>query len=322
MKIVALIGISLIFLLFSPLVVSQVSTRDTAFAESWLDGWLDKLKGAPGTTIQLEDIDSGITSPTGKFRWLDVADQAYSQDFQDSYDYTQAEVEVTHRSKRGIFQGTLDAGNLKPNFAYQIKLVGYPDIDWGANERIGLAGRWWQEEWDGSSWSNGGNLNEKGDGSSLNPNDVKYFDRRDIPDDDSSPSPTGYLYRFTGYMVLGYFITDELGSATIDLKADSSFHVLHKTSQRKRTRDDGPIERATFDPEPSSYGYPEDPDYGKSTVKIFGEWERLPMGRVYPDPGNYTCQIILTEESFHGSGGNLSGQWAAAMGGSLEFELR
>ncbi len=46
------------------------------------------------------------------------------------------------------------------------------------------------------------------------------------------------------------------------------------------------------------------------------------MGKVYPEPGNYTCQIILTEESFHGSGGNLAGQWAAAMGGSLEFELR
>ncbi len=319
MKIVTLIGISLIFLLFSPMVVSQVSTRDTAFADSWLDGWLDKLKGAPGTTIQLEDIDSRLTSPTGKFRWLDVADQAYSQDFQDSYDYTQADVEVTYRSKRGIFQGTLDAGNLKPNFAYQLKLVGYPDIDWGANERIGLAGRWRQEEWDGSNWINGQNFNDKGDGTSPNPNDEVYFARRDVRDLDS---PTGYSYRFTGYMVLGYFITDELGNATIKFKADSSFHVLWKTSQRKRTRDDGPVVRTTLDPEPSSYGYPEEPDYGISTVKIFGEWERLPISRVYLAPGNYTCQIILTEESFHGSGGNLGGQWAAAMGGSLEFELR
>jgi hypothetical protein len=46
------------------------------------------------------------------------------------------------------------------------------------------------------------------------------------------------------------------------------------------------------------------------------------MGRVYLDPGNYTCQIILTEESFHGSGGNLAGKWAVAMEGSREFELR
>ncbi len=274
MKKVTLIGIPLILLLFSPIVVSQVSTRDSAFANSWLDHWLDKLKNAHGTTIQLQNIDSSVTSPADKFRWLDVADQAYSQDFQDSYDYTQAYVEVTYRFKRAILQGTLSAGNLKPNFGYQIRLVGYPVADWGANERIGLAGRWWQEEWDGSNWSNGQNLNSKGDGSSPNPNDDVYFSRRDIED---STSPTQYSYRFTGYMVLGYFITDEFGNATIDFKADSSFHVLWKTSQEKRTRDDGPIERATFDPEPSSYGYPSEPDYGKSTVKIFGEWVRLPM---------------------------------------------
>ncbi len=65
----------------------------------------------------------------------------------------------TYYSKRGILQGTLNAGNLKPNFGYLLKLAGYPDADWGANERIGLAGQWWQEEWDGSSWSNGQNLN-------------------------------------------------------------------------------------------------------------------------------------------------------------------
>ncbi len=46
------------------------------------------------------------------------------------------------------------------------------------------------------------------------------------------------------------------------------------------------------------------------------------MGRVYLDPGNYTCQIILTEESFHGSAGNIAGHWAAAMEGHLEFDLR
>ncbi len=320
LKIVSVwIRISLIFLLFSPMVVSQVSTRDTAFADSWLDDWFDKLNKAPGTTIQLQDIDSGITSLTGKFRWLDVADQAYSQDFQDSYDYTQAYVEVTYRFKRAILQGTLSASNLKPNFGYQIKLVGFPVADWGANERIGLAGRWWQEEWDGSNWSNGQNLNSKGDGSSPNPNDNIYFSRRDIED---PTSPTGYRYRLTGYMVINYFITDAFGNAIFDFKADSSYNVLWKTPQRKRTRDDGPIEGATFDPEPPSYGYLAGPDYGKSTVEIFGEWERLPVGRVYPEPGNYTCQIILTEESFQDSSGDLAGQWAAAMEGPLDFELR
>ena len=30
------------------------------------------------TTIYLEDIDSGLTSPTGDYRWLDIANQSYS----------------------------------------------------------------------------------------------------------------------------------------------------------------------------------------------------------------------------------------------------
>ena len=28
-------------------------------------------------TVSLEDIDSGLTSPTGIYRWLDVANQPY-----------------------------------------------------------------------------------------------------------------------------------------------------------------------------------------------------------------------------------------------------
>ena len=40
------------------------------------------------TTVYLEDIDSGLTSPTGNYRWLDVADQAYSAAYQHDYNYT------------------------------------------------------------------------------------------------------------------------------------------------------------------------------------------------------------------------------------------
>jgi hypothetical protein len=41
-------------------------------------------------TVILEDIDSGTTSPTGQYRWLDVADQPYSASYRDNYNYTQA----------------------------------------------------------------------------------------------------------------------------------------------------------------------------------------------------------------------------------------
>ena len=77
--------------------------------------------------------------------------------------------------------GTLTATNLKPNFAYQLKLVGSSSYPL-AKEIIGLTGRWWQMEWNGSSWVNGQNLNNKGDGSSPNPNDVLYNARRDVAD--------------------------------------------------------------------------------------------------------------------------------------------
>lgn len=132
--------------------------------------------------------------------------------------------------------GSLSAAGLKPNFTYHIKLDG--DSGTPANELIGLAGRWWQEEWNGSAWANGQNLNNTGDGSSPNPNDLLYFERRDVED---SSSPTGLRYRFTGYLVFGYVVTDSEGSVQRSFAANSSYHVLWKTTQRPHTGDDGPL---------------------------------------------------------------------------------
>jgi hypothetical protein len=268
-------------------------------------------------SVALEDIDSGTTSPEGNYRWMDVADQVYAVSYQEAYDYTQAVVQVDFFTDAETLHGTLTASNLKPHFAYQFKLVGSPG-GMDANERIGFTGRWWQEEWDNSSeeWINGQNLNNKGDGSSPNPNDDVYIARRDIPDPDS---PTGRHYRFTGYLVFDYFITDEFGNASLSFEADSSYHVLWKTSQRAHTSDDGPLEATTFTvvlPDPvGAYDTP----YPETTVNIFGEWERLPCGNVRLSAGHYLGQFILTEESFHGSG--LAGGWAAAMGAPVSFYL-
>ena len=263
-------------------------------------------------TTPLDDIPG---TPGGSYRWLDAADQAYGETYQSSYNYTQANVEVVYDALGSTLRGTLTAVNLKPNFAYQIKLAGNPGMDAEANERIGLAGRWWQEEWDGSTWTNGQNLNDKGDGSSPSPNDDAYSARRDIPD---ASSPSGLHYRFTGYLVPDYFITDENGNTTLEFEISSSFHVLWKTTQRTRTPSDGPLKTTTFDVDPllsSAY----DTRYDEAIVSIFGEWERLPVGGIFLQPGSYTAQIVLTEESFHGSGGSLSGNWAAAMAAGIQF---
>ncbi len=228
-----------------------------------------------------------------------------------------------HSTSQDTLAGVLTAHNLKPDFAYQLKLVGTPGH--AGNESIGLAGRWWQEEWNGSAWVNGQNLNNKGDGSSPNPNDDTYFARRDIEDESS---PTGYHYRYTGYMVFDYFVTDENGDASLAFETDSSYHVLWKTrdsdgsgvGERDWSGLDGPLKSATFDPDTLSPAY--DTDYGPSTVTIFGEWERLPIGDMYLTSGTYDVQFVLTEESFHWSGNdNYDGAWAAAMAGSVEFTI-
>jgi hypothetical protein len=243
---------------------------------------------------------------------MDVADQLYAVGYRDSFNYTQSSVQVFFYTGADTLHGTLTASNLKPNFAYQFKLVGTSGTD--SNERIGFTGRWWQEEWNGSEWSNGQNLNNKGDGSSPNPNDLTYLARKDIPD---STSPTGLKYKYTAYLVFEYFITDEYGDAVLDFEANSSYHVLWKTTQRSHSPQDGAIKTITFDvelPDPvSAYDF----DYPEQTVSIFGEWERLPVGGVILPEGYYQADFILTEESFHGSG--LAGGWAAAMGGAAEF---
>ena len=263
-------------------------------------------------TVYLEDLDSGLTSPTGEYRWLDVANQPYSTTYRTSYNYTQANVSLTYDTQGATLTGTLQAENLKPNFAYQLKLVGTPGTP--SNEQIGLSGRWWQEEWNGTAWTNGQNLNDKGDGSSPNPNDLVYYSKWNITD---PTSPTGLHYKFTGYLLFDYFITDEQGNATFPFATGSCYHVLWKTTQRSYTANDGPLKTTTFIANASSPAY--DTNYPSQTIDIFGEWERLPIGNVPLSPGEYVAQLMLTEESFHGDGGLYAGNWAAAMGAMIHF---
>jgi hypothetical protein len=273
-------------------------------------------------TVEAQDFKSvelvPITGPgaaqPSDYRWRDVADNLYSANYRTHYEYSQAQVEITFGRADQFFKGTLTALNLKPNFAYQLKLVGIPSTS--SNEMIGLTGRWWQEQWDGTAWTNGQNLNDKGNGSSPNPNDDAYSARKLITD---ASSPTGYHFRYTGYLLFGYFITDSNGDATLDFETDSSYHVLWKTNQTARAADDGPLDTVTFDPNTTQPAY--DVNYQSSTVSIFGEWERLPIGGVFLPPGNYSCKLVLTEESFHGSGGTYAGNWAGALEGNISFTI-
>jgi len=266
------------------------------------------LAAACPRTVYLTWIDPGVTSPNGYYRWLNVADQAYGPAFREYYSYDYATVQVAYEAASIVFNGTLTATNLKPDFGYQLKIIGTPDTP--SNEAIGLAGRWWEQSWTGTSWTPGWNLNDKGDGTSPNPNDLAYYLCRGIPD---PTSPTGKDYRYTGYMLFDYFITDSYGNATVSFQANSSHHVLMKSPG---CIPDGEV--AFFDPDTSMPAY--EIDYPPSIVSVWAEWERLPVGGVRLQPGSYTCSIMLTEESFH-SYYEFGGRWAAAMAAPVEFTI-
>ncbi len=267
------------------------------------------LLGRGDRTIKLQPA----TSPLAKYHWLDVADHPYSEEFRKSFNYNHTNATFSFDFASSVFKGRLDAKNLKPNFAYQIKLVGEPGLV--SNEWIGLAGRWWQETWDGTKWSEGQNLNDKGDGTRPNPNDEIYIQNKDLP---KISSPTGLKYRYTSYMLICPFITDSRGQAGVDFLANSSLHVIWKTSQRKPTQQDGSTVETRF----TVKNHPAyDQDFPEAHIAVFGEWERLPVGQTLLPPGTYKCQVLLTEESFHSQAGEYTGAWAAALKGTVEFNI-
>jgi hypothetical protein len=88
-------------------------------------------------TVPLTPIGSGLTSPSGTYRWLNVADNPYSTEYQENYEYSQANVQITYYKVGTTFHGTLTAQNLKPNFAYQLKLTGFPGTDADGGKKNG-----------------------------------------------------------------------------------------------------------------------------------------------------------------------------------------
>ena len=193
--------------------------------------------------IRLSYIDYGSTA-YGGYRWRDVAGNLYSDAYRNSYSYdaTEVEVEITFDTEDATFHGSFVGANLKPNFAYQLKLSGEPGTT-GANELIGRVGRWWQEEWNGSEWTNGQNLNNKGDGSTPNPNDLVYISRRDIED---PSSPTERKYRYNTVPRFRILHNGRERRRFFDIPVGQLYHVLWNTVQRSPASDDGPVESATF----------------------------------------------------------------------------
>jgi len=234
-------------------------------------------------------------------RWRDVATNPFAATVKNLLYYNQANVTVTYADSAGTFQGTIVATNLKPNFAYQIKLMGKPTHsggtaeDW-ANEQLGYNGRWWVDEYDNSGvWVSG-----------WNSTDTEYAYWKNLNFTDGS-----HVYVFQGYMLFDYIVTDVAGKATKPFSLDSSFHVLWKTSQRRRKANDSTPRTYTIVAAANAWYLQ---DYKQTDVSIYAEWEpgRPLPGKVRLPNGDYNVRLLLTEESFHETADG-SGYWATVM---------
>jgi hypothetical protein len=246
-------------------------------------------------TVNLQPISgSGINN-----RWRDIADNLYSSTYQSSFTYSQPLVTISYHNTSGTFSGTLTATGLKPNFTYQMKLVGNSDMDGWTNEQLGYAGRWWRVQ------PNPGNSD-----------DTDYANHKDDPD-----------YRYQGYLLFDYFSTDQQGGATVSFIANSSYHVLWATNDSTGLgaghKDPGVNDSAViyydFAASPAINSIVYSTDYGNAHVGIYAEWEsvRALPGQLSLPQGRYFCQLVLTEESFHQSG--LGGGWASVLEGGVNF---
>lgn len=246
-------------------------------------------------TVNLQPTSgSGINN-----RWMDIADNLYSSLYQGSFTYTQTMATVSYSNAAGTFSGILTATGLKPNCTYQMKLVGDSDMDDWSNEQLGYAGRWWRVQ------PNPGNSN-----------DTDY---------DAYKNEPNYVYQ--GYLLFGFFTTDQQGNATVTFSANSSYHVLWATNDSTGAgtghkipgTNDSPVIYYDFSASPVINSTAYSTDYGDAHVGIFAEWEsgRALPGQLSLPMGEYFAQFVLTEESFHQSG--LGGGWTSVLEGDVNF---
>ena len=266
-------------------------------------------------TVALQGV--GDTWSLAAPRWRDIGNNAYSSAFRASFSYAAARVTVTYGTapSDGVFAAHVEAHGLKPNFAYQLKLAGkptsgnrgwgralsfveassqFPDAqprahpvagtavggdDW-ANLQLGYAGRWWDDT----------------SAPALNLNDA-YF---------RANSPTHTVY---GYLFMGDFLTDADGNASANLRGDRSFHITWQNNQSGAK--DVFVGNFALAASPSTPAY--DAPLAATSARLWYESEAGRAQPVHLPRGTYHCRLLVTEEAFHGAGGNGGGQWQTVL---------
>ncbi len=135
------------------------------------------------------------------YRCRDIADNRYWPQWtpHSPEPYTTADVRIVYKTTAETFTGTLYASGLKPNFAYQMKIVGDPQLSTWASQQLGQFGRWWV---------------------------------------DGVGNVSNWQLNARGYFIFDFFITDENGDAQKQFRLLRSYHVLWRTTQRPRRAND------------------------------------------------------------------------------------
>jgi hypothetical protein len=162
--------------------------------------------------------------PSAKERWWDISNDTEQQfdaflglDGSQPWSYANnPRVILTYDTTPGVpyFVGRIDATGLKPNFCYQLKLLGKPvkgSRGWGAegddvaNERLGYAGRWWCD----SSHASQTNFDDS--------HYLNYYK--------NAPANGNPVHNIYGYQYIGMFVTDRFGEAHVSFNGQYSYHV-------------------------------------------------------------------------------------------------
>jgi len=261
-----------------------VLSDENSIRMSGIEG-IPKTRREPGLPVGGNVYEEG--------RWMDIAGQLYHPDFVARFRYDDTgpegpQVRIRIKSPGPTLQGRLEARNLKPNFAYQIKLRGDP-ADRIGSEAIGFAGRWRLPGW-GTNYS-----------------DFDYIQYHDKS-------------RVEAYLLFDFFVTDCDGNAVRTFALDSSLHVLWNGTQRREKVPDADLLPVVVDAsDPETYYYPR----AKPTTQwIWAERERRRYlsadQTLFLPAGAYHAEIVLTEESFHG-GSRGEGFWATVLRCPVEF---
>jgi hypothetical protein len=271
-----------------------------------------------------------VPKPPETFRWADIAGNPYSSAFRRSYRYASAAVDVLYAAAQPAgtpFAGLLQGTGLKPNFAYQIKLEGKPELTYGtegdewANAQLGLNGRWWVEVRNAAGQTVGYGGDWDGDGDTDNADYLLAAS--------AGFARNGNTFIFTGYLIVDWLVTDPTGVVVLHdgeppspgyaFEADSSLHVLWNTVLNSRTPGVNDTALAYYQIAPDNPQAYKPTSSLARTVGLYGEWEpgrATPGTLVLPD-GAYRVKLVLTEESFHTADGN----WASVLWGDIGFGI-